>query len=215
MKVRTFGLIPVAARAPTILSSSHLLPTPIAFVIMKSAPHDTLQARSLKLREEYTNGPEADPNVRMLRHTWRPLPIVAGRRCAERRRNSPNSVSCRTRARPLRSSRTSAIFSIGRFPWRVGSRNGTIRSPWHGKRKSRVFHETLRAFDEYLASGKSLACSTEMLFQGPVADALTHVGQLTILRRAAGTPIHAENYAKAEIVAGRIGPEQTAPHREF
>ena len=64
-------------------------------------------------------------------------------------------------------------------------------------------------------SGQPLACSVEVLFQGPVADALTHIGQLTILRRAAGIPIRAENYARAEIVAGRIGPDQTAPRQEF
>jgi hypothetical protein len=48
-----------------------------------------------------------------------------------------------------------------------------------------------------------------------VADALTHVGQIALLRRMAGAPVRGENYFRAEIVAGRIGTEQTPPRREF
>lgn len=77
------------------------------------------------------------------------------------------------------------------------------------------FFAALEAFDRYLASGETPHASVERLFQGPVADALTHTGQLTILRRAAGAPIRGENYSKAEIVAGRVGQEQSAPKREF
>ena len=77
------------------------------------------------------------------------------------------------------------------------------------------FHDGLAAFDAYLASDAPLGRSAEMLFQGPVADALTHVGQIALLRRLAGAPVRAENYAKAGIVAGRVGPEQAAPRREF
>jgi hypothetical protein len=58
-------------------------------------------------------------------------------------------------------------------------------------------------------------CSIERLFQGPVADALTHVGQLAMLRRLAGCPIKGENYFRAEIAAGRVGPHQSKPGREF
>ncbi len=77
------------------------------------------------------------------------------------------------------------------------------------------FHTCLRKFDERLASEQLLAGSPEMLFQGPIADALTHVGQIAMLRRLAGVPMKAENYGKAEIVAGRVGAEQAAPRREF
>ena len=77
------------------------------------------------------------------------------------------------------------------------------------------FFAALKAFDEYLASGDAVQASAERLFQGPVADALAHTGQLTILRRMAGAPIRAENYSRADIVAGRVGAEQTAPKREF
>ena len=54
-----------------------------------------------------------------------------------------------------------------------------------------------------------------MLFQGPIADALTHVGQIAMMRRLAGVPMKGENYARAEIVAGRVGAEQAAPRSEF
>ena len=77
------------------------------------------------------------------------------------------------------------------------------------------FFEGLEAFDALLASDAPLGCAAERLFQGPVADALTHVGQITMLRRMAGAPVRGENYFKAEIVAGRVGAEQAAPRGEF
>src|SRR5215212_6717403 len=64
------------------------------------------------------------------------------------------------------------------------------------------FFRGLEEFDAYLASDAPLAVAAEGLFQGPVADALTHVGQLTLLRRMAGAPVRGENYFVAEIVAG-------------
>jgi hypothetical protein len=53
------------------------------------------------------------------------------------------------------------------------------------------------------------------LFQGPIADALTHTGQLAMMRRLAGCPIRGENYYLADIRAGRVGAEQAAAIREF
>ncbi|MGB9199285.1 MAG: hypothetical protein WCB53_20350, partial [Terriglobales bacterium] len=60
-----------------------------------------------------------------------------------------------------------------------------------------------------------LQTSAEKLFQGPVADALTHVGQLAMLRRMAGCPIRGENYFAAEIATGRVGPDQAATRKPF
>ena len=77
------------------------------------------------------------------------------------------------------------------------------------------FFAALAALDAYLASAAPLNAPAERLFQGAVADALTHTGQLAMLRRLAGGPIKAENYAKADIVAGRVGSEQAAPRAEF
>ena len=77
------------------------------------------------------------------------------------------------------------------------------------------FFSTLKAFDDFLASAEPLQAPAEKLFQGPVADALTHVGQISILRRLAEGPVKAENYYRADIVVGRVGAEQTPPKREF
>ena len=77
------------------------------------------------------------------------------------------------------------------------------------------FFDALGRFDARLASDAPLACRTEQLFQGPVADALTHVGQIAMLRRLAGAKITGENFYQAEIVIGRLGQEQAAPRREF
>jgi len=77
------------------------------------------------------------------------------------------------------------------------------------------FFTALQRFDDYLASEAPLAAAAETLFQGAIADSLTHVGQLAMLRRLAGTRMKSENYSRAEIVAGRVGPEQTAARREF
>lgn len=77
------------------------------------------------------------------------------------------------------------------------------------------FFDGLAAFDAYLASDAPLGVPAEGLFQGPLADALTHVGQITLLRRMASAPVRGENYFMAEIVAGRVGDEQAAPRREF
>jgi hypothetical protein len=77
------------------------------------------------------------------------------------------------------------------------------------------FYEALAAFDAYLVSDAPLGASVERLFQGPVADALTHVGQLAFLRRLANSPIRGENYFVADIAAGRTGSEQSDPRREF
>ncbi len=77
------------------------------------------------------------------------------------------------------------------------------------------FYAAAKKFDDYLASDAELACEVERLFQGPIADALAHAGQLAMLRRLASVPIKAENFFKADIVAGRVGPEQTKPKVEF
>jgi hypothetical protein len=77
------------------------------------------------------------------------------------------------------------------------------------------FHEALAVLDAYLASDAPLGSPAEMIFQGPVADALTHVGQLAMLRRLVGSPVRGENYAKATIVVGRVGADQTPPRVEF
>ncbi|MBN2371528.1 MAG: hypothetical protein JXO72_13685 [Vicinamibacteria bacterium] len=79
----------------------------------------------------------------------------------------------------------------------------------------RRFFTAIERFDGYLASQAPLGFPPEKLFQGPIADALTHLGQLSLLRRLAGSAVRGENYFMADIVAGRVGPDQAAPRYEF
>jgi hypothetical protein len=85
--------------------------------------------------------------------------------------------------------------------------------PW--KAEVERFFTAIQKFDDYLASSQPIHSSAEGLFQGPVADALNHIGQIAMLRRLAGSPIMGENYLKADIAAGRVGLEQSTPQREF
>jgi hypothetical protein len=91
-------------------------------------------------------------------------------------------------------------------------RNSKPRS-W--SQDSKHFFAAITAFDEYLASRSKLHAPPEKLFQGAIADALTHVGQIALLRRLAGARVRAENYSVAKIEAGRTGPDQLAPVSEF
>ena len=77
------------------------------------------------------------------------------------------------------------------------------------------FHAGLERLDARLASAEPLGSPAEKLFQGPIADALTHVGQIAMLRRLAGAPLRGENYYKADIEAGRVGAAQPASRMEF
>jgi hypothetical protein len=96
----------------------------------------------------------------------------------------------------------------GEYVWEAGGSND-----WNTE--LRRFFDGLAALDAVLASGLPPGNAAELLIQGPLADALTHVGQVAMLRSAAGSPVRPESYARARIVAGRVGLEQAAPGREF
>jgi len=96
----------------------------------------------------------------------------------------------------------------GRHRWRNSE-------PVSWEEGSKRFFAALKALDLYLASDKPLGCSEAKLFQGPVADALTHVGQISMLRRMAGAPVRGENYFQAAIAVGAVGAKQAAPKFEF
>ncbi len=105
------------------------------------------------------------------------------------------------------------------FDWAVSLANG--RHEWHTAaplpwdQEVARFFAALKAFDDRLATGAELGCAAGRLFQGPVADALTHTGQIAMLRRMAGCPMKGENYFKAEIRSGAVGIEQPGPKLEF
>jgi hypothetical protein len=105
------------------------------------------------------------------------------------------------------------------FDWMLHLADGrhvwAERQPASWDEEVHRFFDLLHQVDARLVSAAPIEAPLERLFQGPVADALTHVGQLALLRRQAGAPVKGENYFKAEIVAGRVGPGQAAPKREF
>ena len=85
--------------------------------------------------------------------------------------------------------------------------------PWD--REIARFFAALEALDRRIAEHGLGEVSAEKLFQGPIADALTHTGQIALLRRMAGIPIRPENYLAAEMAAGRVGPDQAPARLEF
>lgn len=93
------------------------------------------------------------------------------------------------------------------FDWALRLSHGTSQwteaPPLAWEEEIKRFHRVLDDFDARLDSTEPMSASLERLLQGPVADALTHVGQLATLRRLAGSPIKPENYFKAAITPGR------------
>jgi len=79
----------------------------------------------------------------------------------------------------------------------------------------RRFFAALRFLDDFLASSEPLAYDPGQIFQGAIADALTHVGQINFLRRMFGHPVRGENYFRADIATGRVESDQAPPRREF
>jgi hypothetical protein len=74
------------------------------------------------------------------------------------------------------------------------------------------FHEVLTDLGHDLESRSELHdIKPEQLLQGPFADAMTHAGQLAMLRRLAGSPIPSENFIYADIRADNLGPDQPPP----
>ncbi len=81
---------------------------------------------------------------------------------------------------------------------------------WQGE--VALVHATLGEIDALLASETTIDPERcERLLQGPLADAMTHVGQLAMLRRVAGSPVHAENFYLADVRAGQVGEDQPDP----
>jgi hypothetical protein len=159
--------------------------------------------------------PAIDSSRQLLRHTVATLAYRAGKTL----RGAPDSFAAFNTGEKGRTPAHILAHMGDLFDWALSIAQG--KQAWHDSapqpwaKEAERFFKTLKAFDDYLASDAPLAASPEQLFQGPVADALTHTGQLAILRRMAGCPIRGENYFRAEIAAGRVGADQATPTREF
>jgi len=102
----------------------------------------------------------------------------------------------------------SLSMALGSPTW-----NDTQPLEWH--QEEQRFFRALASFDAFLASKSTLHAPIERLLQGPIADALTHTGQLAMLRRLAGAPTHGENFYLAAITVGQVGSVQPAPVKPF
>jgi hypothetical protein len=105
------------------------------------------------------------------------------------------------------------------FDWALrmvkGTSEWTQSKPGVWRKDVDRFHASLLEFDRYLASDAPLGTTAEELFQGPISDVLTHIGQLAIMRRQALSPVRSEVYAKADITSGRVGADQPKSQFEF
>jgi hypothetical protein len=156
-----------------------------------------------------------DGQVEMLRHTVATLAYRGGKAL----RGAPETFSAFRAAEGTRTPGEILAHISDLLDWAISLANGAQKwqnsaiLPWNSGILR--FFSALEAFDARLASPEPLRCSPEQLFQGPVADALTHVGQINLLRRMSGAPIKGENYCKAEIRKGTVGSQQPAPRVEF
>lgn len=158
---------------------------------------------------------QSDPSRQLLRHAVATLAYRGGKTV----RGAPDSFSD-FHASPETRTPGQILAHIGDLlEWALSAARG--QQQWHESaqlpwpEEVNRFFAALEAFDAYLASEDPLQAPAEKLLQAPIADALTHVGQIAILRRLAGLPIRAENYYVAKIAAGCVGAEQPAPVREF
>lgn len=155
----------------------------------------------------------ADPKRDFLRHTLATLAYRGGKAT----RNAPSEFA---EFQGAGRSPVQILAHIGDLlDWSLSMAQGKQKyvnsQPLKWDEEVSRFFAALRRFDDYLACYEPVHAPLEKLFQGPIADALTHVGQIAMLRRLAGARISGENYFVAEIVVGCVGPEQAAPRKEF
>jgi hypothetical protein len=159
--------------------------------------------------------PSPDPVRQLLRHIIATVAYRAGNAL----RGAPDSFSSFPVGDKSRTPAQILAHMGDLFDWALSIAQGN--QTWHDSTplawntEVERFFAAIRKFDDFLASDEPLHGSVGSLFQGPIADALNHTGQIAMLRRVSGSPIKGENYFKAEIVAGRVGLEQSAPRREF
>jgi hypothetical protein len=156
-----------------------------------------------------------DPKRELLRHTVATLAY----RGAKAVRGAPDSFASFQSGETTRTPAQILAHIGDLLDWALSIARGqeawNNSEPLEWEEEIKRFHAALESFDNYLAADAELSGTCERLFQGAIADALTHVGQLTMLRRLAGAPIKGENYSRAKIEAGRVGADQEAPKGEF
>lgn len=157
----------------------------------------------------------SDPQRQLLRHAVAALAYRAGKAL----RGAPESFAEFEAGQNVKSPARILAHMGDLFDWALARSQG--RREWHDsaplawEREIERFFGALKAFDDYLGSDAVVQVSAEKLMQAPIADALTHTGQIAMMRRLSGSKIRGESYYEAAIVTGRVGFEQAAPKREF
>ena len=156
-----------------------------------------------------------DPKRELLRHTLATVAYRGGKAV----RNAPEGFAEFQAGEGVRTPGQILAHIADLFDWGLSIAQG--RRTWHDSKplpwEQEVvrFFATLKKFDDFLASSEPVQASLEKIYQGPIADALTHVGQINILSRLAGAPVKGESYYEAAIETGRVGTDQAKPKREF
>jgi hypothetical protein len=156
-----------------------------------------------------------DPKRELLRHTVATLAYRGEKAIRKASKRMANFRAGKT----TRSGREILSHIGDLLEWALSMSSGKPR--WNEVKSetwaqaSRRFFSGLKKLDKYLAGAGPLANPPEKIFQGPIADALTHVGQLATLRRLSGSPVMGENYFRAQIVIGRVGSAQSTKRVEF
>lgn len=151
----------------------------------------------------------------MLRHTVATLAYRGGKAIA----NAPESFAAMKAGETTRTPLEILAHIGDLLDWALSMAKG--KPVWNDTKPSAWGEEIVRffagleKFDSFLASEEPLGNPPEKLFQGPIADALTHIGQINLLRRMHNAPVRGENYFKADIQTGRVGEKQSANRIEF
>ena len=211
-----------SAAVPKKLGFSHIATLEADTVTPTGEPRATMvwqlsRANFHDNREERpVSAIESDESARaLLRHALATLAYRAAKAC----RGAPDGFTT-FRAAPDSRSAGEILAHLGDLiEWVDSQARGAQRwnnsTPGSWDDDVARFHGALRHFDDYLAGDAPLHSEATRLFQGGIADALTHVGQINLLRRLAGSPVRGENYARASIAIGSVGADQQPPRAEF
>jgi hypothetical protein len=157
----------------------------------------------------------SDPERKLLRHALATLAYRGGKAM----RNAPDGFDEFQAGDGVRTPGQILAHLGDLFDWALsiamGQQKWQDSKPLPWEQDVERFFAALKKFDDLLASSEPVHAPLEKLLQGPIADALSHVGQIAILRRLAGGPVKGENYYVAEIEVGRVGADQAKPKREF
>ena len=157
----------------------------------------------------------SDPKRDLLRHTVATLAYRGGKAV----RDAPPAFAAFRAGETTRTPAQILAHICDLVEWAAalarGEKTWNDRPPQTWEADVQRFFDALQKLEGFLASDAPLGNEAERLFQGPIADALTHVGQIAMLRRMAGSPMRGENYFRAEIAAGRVGRDQVPPKRAF